>query len=244
MKKNAYNLIDILLTMIVVGVIFTMTIPVLSRTSIDKTIITSLNKFNSDLDDAVQAWKNDKFCPYKIGVCFEMQRKITGQPPNFDKINKYLNVQQIDKNSAGINLLPEKTLNYYGNETSEFDFRTNNNRNIYILLNGTIFSVASDEEGFWIVVDANGKRPPNRIGFDTFHMTIGYGDRNDINFYARDKTSDGICGHGYNGQKIDCNPNNLNPTIGNGASPTAYVITHNTLPDFKALAKIVPNFKP
>jgi hypothetical protein len=245
MGKKAYNLIDVLLTMVVIGIIFTLTIPVLTMETIDKTIISRLGKFNSTLQDAVNEWKTQNNCLYKVGVCFEFQNKLLGQKPDFNKILQYLNgVEQINKNTYGINLLPEKTLNYYGTDISEFDFRTNNSRNVYIFLDGTIFSIASDEEGFWIVADMNGKKPPNRIGKDTFHFTIGYGNRNDVNPYARDKTLDGICGHGYREVTISCDPNNANPTIGNGASPTAYVIIKNELPDFKSLSKTVSNFKP
>lgn len=244
MHKKGFSLTDILLTMVIIGVVFSMTLPVLNKNSNDKELISRLNKFNSTLEDAIEKWKSDNNCHYKMGECFDLQKSLILKNPDFDQIKEYLNIaQQIDKNSNDINYLPEKTLNYYGTQKSDYDFRSDKKNNIYLLLNGTTFSVNPDAEGFWILVDVNGKRPPNRIGKDTFHLTVGYDTKNDINYYPREKTTDGLCGHGYDG-KIKCDPENINPTVGNGASPTAYILLNGKLPDFKSLSKIVLNFMP
>lgn len=246
MKKNGFNLYDILITMLIIGTIFILTIPALKKDTYQTHIYDKLGKFNSTMQDAIDKWKGENFCPYKLGVCLEYQKKLTGKNPDFEDLKKYLNIaQQINKNNPNdINLLPEKTLDYWGNEKSEYDYRTNNNRDIYIFLDGTIFSVESDEEGFWLLVDLNGKKPPNRIGKDTFHLTLGYKTGNDINFYAKEKTKDGICGHGTKEKITACDPANINPQKENGASPAAFVIINKKLPNYEELSKTIPNFKP
>lgn len=241
--KNAFSLTDVLLTMIVIGIIFTLTIPVLSKRTDDKELIANLKNFSTKLEDAITKWKTSMGCPYKAGECFKFTQKTASEPYNFNLIKPYLNiVDEINSGPSDKFWLPLKTTNYYGNGQSEFDFRSSTNRHIYLMVDGTIFSVAPDTSGFWILVDVNGKKPPNRIGKDTFHMTIGY-EGNDINYNALHKTSDGICGHGMK-NKIKCDPDNTNPTIGEGASPTAYVLLNFKLPDFKALSETLQNFKP
>lgn len=245
MSKNGFNLIDILMAMIVVGVIFTMTIPVLNKKNTSQNIVSELKEFNDILEQAVTQWKTQILCPYKTGECIKTIKETTSLSPDFNQITKYLNIaDKVDKGPSNVFWMPEKTLNYYGNDISDYDFRTNAIRSTYILVNGMIFSVEPDDEGFWIVVDVNGKKPPNRIGKDTFHFTIGYNTGNDINFYARETTRDGICGYGYNGNTAKCDPGNLNPTIENGASPTAYTILNQQIPDFAELSKTIPNFHP
>lgn len=162
---------------------------------------------------------------------------------DFNDLKKYLKIsKEATVATLAPSWLPEKTLNYRGNSISEFDFRTCKDRNVYMMGNGIIFSVKPDANGFWLLVDVNGKKLPNRIGKDTFHFTIGY-TSTDINYNAREKTSDGICGHGENGT-IKCDPNIIDPSNVLGASPTAFVIQNKRLPDYKALSSSIPDFKP
>lgn len=241
--KKAFSLMDVLLTMIIIGTIFTLTIPVLSRSNNEKELIAGLKNFNIKLEEAISKWKTTTGCPYKVGECFKYTQKTGSDPFDFNLLKPYLNiVEEINSGPSDKFWLPIKTTNYYGNGQSEFDFRSSTNRHIYLMLDGTVFSVAPDTRGFWIVVDVNGKKPPNRIGKDTFHMTIGY-DGNDLNYNALHKTNDGICGHSIKNQ-IKCDSNNINPTIGEGASPTSYALLNQKLPDFKLLSETVQNFKP
>ncbi len=245
MRKNGFSLFDVLLTMIIIGTVFALSIPTLYKDTYKEHVLGKLTKFNETIQGAIDKWKVENNCPYKYGVCLEYQKKLVSVNPEFSQLKEYLNIaQQINKNSNDINLLPEKTLNYYGTGLSEYDFRTRNNRDIYIFLDGTIFSIEADDYGFWILVDVNGHKPPNRIGKDTFHMTLGYNTGNDINFYAREKTEDGICGHGSGEKIVKCDPTSVNPIVGNGASPTAYIMLNKKLPNFETLSKEVPNFKP
>lgn len=243
--KRALTLVEMLITMAIISFIFTLTLPILNTSTYKKEVIDGFNTFNSDLENAIKAWKTDFICPFNAGKCIVMQRDVYQNKTNFNQIGKYLNIyKKIDKNTNDISLLPLKTLDYSGKYKSTYDFRTNKKRDVYLLSNGIIFSVLSDNDGYWIIVDTNGKKPPNRIGKDTFHLTIGYDTNSDINYFAKNKTDDGICGHLKKDIKINCDANNLDPNTEYGASPTAYFVLNGKLPDFVELSKNIPNFKP
>lgn len=244
MIKKGYTLTEVLMVLIFIGIISTMTVPLLNKHTDDKEIVDNFFEFNDILGGAISQWKLSLSCPYYIDICLNTQKQLTSKPLDFSQIASNMKiVEVINKGPSDQFWLPIKTLNYYGTNRSDYDFRTNSNRTTYLLVNGMIFSVHTDSNGFWLVVDVNGKKPPNRIGKDTFHITIGYNTDNDINYNAREKTSDGICGHGLHG-KTKCDANNINPKLGNGASPTAYTMVHHKTPDFGLLSQEVDGFQP
>lgn len=243
--KNAFSLIDIMLTLIVIGILFSLTIPVVNKNNYEHDVITGIKTFNSDLQSAIDQWKQELNCPYKSGTCIKLQKELLYINPNFNQIGKYLKIgEKISPNSNDQSFLPFKTLNYPGTAKSIYDFRTNNKRDVYLLLNGMAFSVLTDNDGYWIVVDVNGKKPPNRIGKDTFHLCVGYDTDNDITFYPKVNTNDGLCGFMEPNRETKCNPNNIDPRLSGGASPLPYVIANQKLPDFVSLSKKFKGFKP
>lgn len=243
--KKGFNLTDILLTLIIVGTLIMLSISIINKNDWEKDIVPKLYEFNSTLESSVQLWKADIGCFYNVKTCLYLQKTIFGTSPDFNQISKFMNVvEKIESGPSETYWLPIKTFNYYGTEISDYDYRSNANRSRYLLLDGKIISVQTDDNGFWILVDVNGKKPPNRIGKDTFHVIVGYSPSNDINYYAREKTRDGLCGPNYGQDTIECDPNNTNPLMGNGASPGAYTIIHHKLPDYDSISKTVPGFQP
>ena len=243
--KKGFNLTDVLITLIIVGVIATLTIPVLYQNTDEKDLVSELYNFNSKLENAVNKWKIITSCPYSVKICLGLQKTLLNTSADFNQISKFMNVvEKIDEGPSNIYWLPIRTLNYSGTELSDYDYRSNTNRRRYLLDDGKILSVETNKDGFWLLVDVNGKKPPNRIGKDTFHIIIGYSPTKDISYYAREKTKDGICGPDYTKTILVCDPENVNPEIGNGASPGAYAIIHHALPDYKILSKTVEGFKP
>jgi hypothetical protein len=242
--KNGFSLADVLITMIIVGVIFMFTIPVLNKKQ-EYNIVPDLYDFNSKLESAVHSWKDSIGCPFNVQRCLGFQNVLFHTPADFSQISKYMNVvEQLNVGESDVYWLPLKTLNYYGTEKSDYDFRSSLNRSRYLLIDGKIISVETNKDGFWLLVDVNGKKPPNRIGKDTFHVLVGYSLSSDIHYFAREKTKDGICGSVSMDKTLECDPENVDPTKGNGASPGTYTIINHKLPDFKALSETVPNFKP
>lgn len=242
--KNGFNLADVLMTMIIISVLFMFTIPVLNHDTGGKELVNDLFKFNDTLENAVALWKKDIGCPFSVQRCLGFQRVLFHTNPNFDAISKHMNVvDQIGTGPSDIYWLPFKTSDYFGYNVSDYDFRKSNNRSRYLLTDGKIISVQSDPDGFWLLVDVNGKKPPNRIGKDTFHVLVGYSLSSDINYYPKENTKDKLCGTNFRERNIDCNPNNADPTKSNGACPGTYTILHHELPDFKSLSESIPNFR-
>lgn len=242
--KNAGGLLDVLLTLFVIGIIFSLTIPVLTKNNYEKEVITGFVTFNNDLQTAIDQWKKEINCPFKTGVCLKLQKELNFVNPDFTQINKYLRiVEKVDQNSNEKNYIPLKTLNYYGTGRSIYDFQTNRKRDVYLLLDGMVFSVLTDNDGYWLVVDVNGKKPPNRIGKDTFHFCVGYDTNSDVTYFPKHNTEDGLCGFLDPSNKTKCSPNNVNPLIKGGASPSSYVLINKKLPDFAALSTKISGFK-
>lgn len=243
--KKGFSLIDIILTLIIVGILFSLTIPVAKKDKYEQEVIVGIKTFNNDLQNAVDTWKQEINCPFKAGTCLIIQKELLSINPDFNQIGTNLKiVEKISQNSNDQSLLPFKTLNYQGTTKSIYDFRTNKKRDVYLLLNGTILSVLTEKDGYWIVVDINGKKPPNRIGKDTFHLCIGYDTDNDISYYPKVNTNDGLCGFLDPNRETSCNPININSRVSDGASPLTYAIINQKLPDFVMLSKKIKGFKP
>lgn len=246
---RAFTLAEVLITLGVIGVVAALAVPNLIQNSQEAQWVAGLQKFNSNLQQAIQLWKEDIGCMDSAYNCLTSQNLGDNVCSNFDQIIKFMKIDQslgfgINTN---VNWLPSQTLNYYGtNQTGSFGGVSNSSVGLcrYRMQDGTAFGLDVDTDGFAVWVDTNGKKLPNRIGKDTFPLTIGFSYNNkDINYYALDsdaaRNAQWLCSI-----KSNCNPNNTDPTKDNGASPTAYVILNNKIPDFKALASTVTNFKP
>ena len=223
-----------------------MAVPPLIRTSNNKELATGALKFGSTLTQAVQMWKQDINCYSDAKTCLEMQNLPDDNINNFDQIAKFMRVNK--KIGTGANTedwLPVNIYKYNG------DVATSSNGNVsqfgvssgaYLLQDGTTFSMDVDATGFAILVDVNGKKPPNRIGKDIFFFTVGSYAGKDVYYYPHwSNNTEGLCT--MEAHTTNCDAENVNPNVGFGASPTAYVMSNQKLPDFKALSQVVSGFK-
>jgi len=251
MKKAliAFTLAEVLIVLGIIGVVAEMTIPTLVSSTQEKVEVTGLLKFSSTLQQAVMMWKSDIECSYDSYACLEQQGLADNVCTNFDQLAKFLRVDT--KTAAMIdgteNWLPVQTLDYYGNpQTGTYGGVSKFCTTMcgYRLNDGVNLAVDNDGVGYRIFVDVNGIKAPNRMGKDTFTFTVGVTPGNDLNYYPVSNHVNtntlGICGYSAGA----CDPANVNPTIGLGASPTAYTILNGKLPDFKALSQSVAGFKP
>lgn len=242
--KLAFTLSEILITLGIIGVLAAMTIPNMISSITEHQCVSGLLKFNSTLQQAVELWKQDIGCDDSAYNCLASQNLADAQISNFDQIAKFMRVGD-SKLSGGTMAVwtPSSTLNYAGTGLQAFRFGSGGN-GAFLLNDGAVFMVDVDPEGFWILVDVNGKRGPNRMGKDTFFFIVGYENKkNDISYYPRD-SADGLCSPGRHAY-ASCNANNVDPNVDSGASPTSYVILNHKWPDFKGLAAKYPGtFKP
>lgn len=251
-KNKAYTLAEALLVMFLVGVLALLTIPAVVMNNSKQDIITGLKDFNTNITSAVEQWKEKNLCTaFPLYMCFKFQGMLNrgnNGCDNFEQIIKPLHI--IEKANIGDNAqfvwLPEQTKDYFGNSEpiDRISGVSQNSTGLcrFVFIDGKTVSVEPNSNGFSLLVDVNGLKAPNRIGKDTFPMIIGYRTKNEITLYPK-KTKNGICGIEQNGDN-NCNADNTDPNLFNGASPTSYVILNNKLPDFKKLSRIVPGMKP
>lgn len=240
--NSGFTLAETLITLAIIGVVAALTIPSVVRNVQNQAIVASLLKFNQNLQQAVMMWKQNMGCTGDAYTCLAEQNLADNDTRNFDQIaqflryNKKLNRSQ---DATNANWLPEQTLAYNGSVvTVDIDpmvcyFGVSKKgycRVRYALVSGENISVDNDATGCWLLVDVNGKKPPNRIGKDTFPFAIGYVRGKDVYYYGR-SSQVGICGV----ESGVCTPHNLDSTKSGGASPTAYVILNKKPIDFSAL---------
>ena len=244
--KKAFTLAEVLITLGIIGVVAAMTIPTLIQSYQEKQMVTGLQKFNSIIQQAVMSWKNDIDCTDNAYYCLVSENLPDNAITNFYPIAKFMRVVK-NTSTDGTSWLPDDTLNYYGAVEATAAFgkvsKTVYGNGAFMLEDGMTFSMDVEPAGFDITVDVNGSKLPNRIGKDTYRMTIGNGAGSDIRYYPI-RVGPFNNGQGLCNIASACNPNNVDPTLSGGASPTAYVLLNGKWPDFKALSQSVAGFKP
>lgn len=243
----AFTLAEVLITLAIIGVVASITIPSLMQNTQNQACVSALLKFNSNLQQAILLWKQDIGCNDDAYSCLAAQNLSDNVVSNFDQISKFLKIEKTTSSTTDRSWLPDYTYNYYGDieDTNTFGrvSKTKYGSIGYLLTDGTTFSIDVDSAGFIITADVNGKKPPNRIGKDVFNFIIGCRKGKDIYYYngaSVNSNSTGLCAFFIH----SCDPNNIDPTVGNGANPTAYVILNQKPIDFSELSKTVSGMKP
>lgn len=245
----AFTLAEVLIVLMIVGIVAEVTLPNLVLSSQEKQYSVGLKIFVSTLQNAINSWKSEIGCYSDVSSCLSTLGLTDNNSSSFDRIAKFMTIADSAPGATNTkSWLPADTYNYYGTITSTTWGKVSKagcSVCCYLLRNGMTFSVDSDQTGFGIVVDVNGAKPPNRMGKDSFPLVVGdsLGGK-DIYLYSRmtnyaNENASGLCGY-----STSCDANNTNPTVGNGASPTAYTFLNDKIPDFKTLSKTVANFYP
>lgn len=177
-KAPAFTLAEILIVLGIIGVVASLTISTLIQSYQEKQMVAGLQKFNSTLQQAVQLWKQDIGCNLDAYTCLLQQGLPDDKCSNFDQIEKFMKISQSAKLiKSTTEWLPAQTLNYYGdNQSNPFTGVSKSSVNScgYLMQDGTTFAFDADPSGFGIDVDVNGRKPPNRMGKDTFPLMLGY----------------------------------------------------------------------
>lgn len=264
MKKQrliAFTLAEILITLGIIGVVAALTIPTLLQNNQETQMVSGLLKFHSTLQQAILMWKQETSCYESAYRCMLAQDNgaATYYTDFVNRIGKYMQLRE-QHNVGGADFsyswLPDDTANYYGTYSGaavtggKVANHCTGTNGIFILADGTTFAMRSENAtSFEIWVDVNGKKPPNRIGKDTFRMLVGGvswstdTQKKDINYCWIYGSGNNLNGLGLCACGGTCNPNETNPT-GDAAMPTSYVLFNKRLPDFKALSGTVGGFKP
>ena len=187
-KKSAFTLAEVLITLGIIGVVAALTLPTLIQNHQKQVYVTGLKKAYSNiqnafskamLDEGVTEWKQSE-CYSNVALydCTLMQE---GKDANI-----------LDNSNNCLNNLQKQ---FKGSETTTPDFSTaifGNCLMAFVTSDGMIYNIGPG--GNWIetsdiygwnfgvgefIVDVNGKKGPNKFGRDKFVFEVDY-DKNKI----------------------------------------------------------------
>ena len=244
-KKTGFTMAEVLITILIIGVVASMTMPALINHYVEKENAVRVKRFVAVLNQAVMRFKAENECYGSISSC--IVGGVDSSCSNFVQIGKYMQIVDSVKrtqNFAEKYWLPDVTYNYYGEEVSG---RYGGPSKVaigdcaYLLNDGTTFAIDINPTSFNIIFDVNGTKQPNRVGRDIFVVYVGnqWGTTSAANSYNNDivpysgvELSSAIAYKGLCPNSKKCNPNNLDPSKDNGASITAYTLLHDKVPPY------------
>ena len=176
MKKSAFTLAEVLITLVIIGVIGAMTIPTLMNNTNKQEYVSKLKKAYSTLSQAT-----NKIIAEQGNPRADIGGWASSVDAVFDNYKKYLSNSK--ECGAGIECVNDKW--YHLNETPNDGWHKSPNSRRLVLADGMqiLFEPVSDScsisDGntennicFRIYVDINGNKNPNKIGRDIF-MFLG-----------------------------------------------------------------------
>lgn len=255
--KKGFTLSEVLITLAIIGIVAALTIPAVINYAFERQAVSGAKATYALLSQAIALWQLEENCVGNSTQCPEIGPSVWGgayphQENNIAKnIAKYLKVVDtggdvgawpIDLNLSIKDWIPEDSYGLDGRKCaagcSDYDTglfinkgsATNNTGSYLLLSNGVIVSITGNSWKYNIVFDINGAKKPNRMGKDVFAMSLytpNYKTANpyNINQGAGWNPFYGVC---VDTAAVKCNPDD-------GASPLAYVLKHNKLPDLKSL---------
>ncbi len=149
MFKKGFTIAEILVTLGILGVVAALTLPQLQQNMAMQALEKQTFKFYTQLSKAFDLYKAENdldSIDYKIF-----------KPSNF--ITKYFDVEE--NCNPMENCLPKEYTNIKGSVFSPHDLFSS--YSVYKLTDGTVFSISNSP---YIVFDVNGKKGPNKIGYD------------------------------------------------------------------------------
>lgn len=259
----AFTLAEVLITLGIIGVVAALTMPSLVNDHRNKQYVVAFKKLYSNFSNAIIMFKADQGCDgIDISTCIEGMGYGDNNCSAFAEVAKkmkYVKMAPDGANAAG--WVADASYNYYGDKVSN-GYGMVNSTGIgcfYGLPDGMVLNVDVDTNGFKVFVDTNGRKGPNRMGKDVHTFTVGCGSASadkvaaciatgkDIFPFVHEsfpsQITKGLC---TMGSFLDdtCDQDNMFPNVSGGASPSAYILINDKLPDYREIASRVSGFKP
>ncbi len=160
--KKGFTLSEILVTLTIIGVVASVTIPTLVLGYQKAQTVTKLRKTYSVLQQAIKLSQIDN------GDAKTWNTSLVGKNFLAQYLKDYLKVVNEYSSTELKKLSPRKNLN-----GSDYVGKVYNNTNAYhyLLVDGSIVTMhlnGTNENGLWVGIDVNGLAQPNQIGKDTF----------------------------------------------------------------------------
>ena len=174
-NNNGFTLAEVLITLVIVCVIASMTIPTLMKNTNKQEYVSRLKKTYSSLSQAT-----NKIIAEQGNPKADIGGWATSGEAVFNMYKKYLSNAKVC--SAGTTCSNKSYLQFNGNSHKWFD----NTRNVLILPDGTLFSISNDNAStscstssagstnicLAMFVDINGEKGPNFVGRDAFAFVL------------------------------------------------------------------------
>ena len=187
-RKAAFTLAEVLITLGIIGVVAAMTLPSLIQNYQKKALATQTQKFYSTMSQAVKQYMADYGVDDLRNTPLASSNYEDPESPeaiasirNF--VTKYLKVvQECNPSAEGDNncFAPVYRLwdNSIPDEENTWNFTTSkvgwSGYRDYVLADSTVIKIGYYYGPIDLYVDVNGKKGPNRIGYDLWTMSIFY----------------------------------------------------------------------
>ncbi len=173
MKKFAFTLAEVLITLSIIGLICSLTIPTLQRKYEERITVTKLQNFYSTISSAyntaIKTNGNAKYWGTRTVTESKAKKvyEILFEP--YFKIDT-----NCGTNNEGDCLLNNNYLNFHGDQHFNYSKMASNYKTI--LKDGSLVwfrggDTTEPSEFVGVYYDVNGKKPPNRVGFDLFFFS-------------------------------------------------------------------------
>lgn len=246
-KKTAFTLAEVLITLGIIGVVAALTIPTLLQKTFEREMVSKLKKNYAIVANAVEKWQLEQNCVGDSASCSSIQ----AAPHNAEAVAKelapYLNITSslYSSNSAvspALSWIPIESYALNGlNKTGTLGGGTNEwpmlnypggiawSSNFFLLADGTVIKICGIWNHYDIIFDLNGVKKPNRMGKDQFVTSLYTPNHKSYNPYLS---------YTYNANTIiegTCDDMFAICNADDGHSPTAYVLKYDKLPDLTKL---------
>lgn len=244
MKKTGFTLAEILITLAIIGVVASMTIPMLIQNAQNRATVAKVKKYYTVISNAEHQWEVENGCIGNVAQCITAYGAYDCRNA-FGGIESKLNITARRYNNnpsfANIDWLPDESTLLNGDPAviswqgvTKIASNATSTCNYLFPDGATMTALFPDSHGRsgFVFVDVNGKKLPNRVGKDVFPIGFGYdtGTSKSVHPHYNEDNA-----NSYSGGLCAMRNGDGNPCADNGQSPTAYVLGHDELPDLKSI---------
>ena len=195
--KKAFTLAEVLITLGIIGVVASMTIPSLISGYRDKQYVTALKKSVSILSNAYNlaiyenGGSNDfgylpaEYIPLPESEGSGVYNKNgnTNSDIFFQALSKHLNIMKDCGKNGDDGCFPEIIYSPFRDKTWNIVHMQGNSRRFFILSDGTSIGITPS----FAYIDVNGLKKPNKLGVDVFQVAF---DVHSLSFYDKGENYD------------------------------------------------------
>ena len=163
LKKQGFTLAEVLITIGILGVIAAVTLPALNTNIVKSQLEVQTRKFYTQFTKAMDLYKVDS-----------ETNKITGMDFNTSEFaRKYFNISKQCLEATDCYAAQYQTVD---NKMAKKSSAWFNKDCTYELADGTVFTLdpINNESPSSLIFDVNGKKGPNKIGYDLWNVSVFY----------------------------------------------------------------------